>query len=91
LLSFAIMKLAIIIAINCFVSFVNSHNRFDKALTEIFQFRMALMITIALILLSNKASRSLVHGLIHVLSNEVTFFCYVIFKIPVIIIMLLMW
>jgi len=36
-------KLTIIIAINHFVIIVNFHNRFDKALTEIFQFRMALL------------------------------------------------
>jgi len=36
------MKLTIIIAINCFFVIVNFHNHFDKALTEIFQFRRAL-------------------------------------------------
>jgi len=40
------MKLTIIIAINCFVIIVNFRNRFDKALTEIFQFRMALAMTL---------------------------------------------
>jgi len=34
-----------IIAINRFVSFVNFHNRFDKALTKILQFRRALNFT----------------------------------------------
>jgi hypothetical protein len=36
------MKLLIIITINGFVIIVNFHNRFNKALTEIFQFRRAL-------------------------------------------------
>jgi len=36
-------KLMIIIAINRFVIIVNFHNRFNKALTEIFQFRRALI------------------------------------------------
>jgi len=44
LLIFAITKLAILIAIKRFVSFVNSHNCFDKALTEIFQFCRALFV-----------------------------------------------
>jgi len=35
-------KLTIIMAINCLVIIVNFRNRFDKALTEIFQFRRAL-------------------------------------------------
>ncbi len=39
-----ITKLTIIIAINCFIIIVNFRNRFDKALTEIFQFRRALVI-----------------------------------------------
>ncbi len=37
------MKLTIIITINYFVIIVNFRNRFDKALTEIFQFCMALI------------------------------------------------
>jgi len=37
------MKLTIIIAINHFVIMVNFCNRFDKALTEIFQFCRALL------------------------------------------------
>ncbi len=41
LLSGAIVSF--IIAINRFVIIVNFHNRFDKALTEIFQFLMALV------------------------------------------------
>jgi len=36
-------KLTIIIMINRFVIIVNFHNCFDKALTEIFQFRRALI------------------------------------------------
>jgi len=40
------MKLTIIIAINRFVLSVIFHNHFDKALTEIFQFRMALIMII---------------------------------------------
>jgi len=36
------MKLMIIIAINRFIIIVNFHNHFDKAITEIFQFRRAL-------------------------------------------------
>jgi len=35
----------IIIAINRFIKIVNFHNRFDKALTEIFQFCRALVFT----------------------------------------------
>jgi len=36
-------KLTILIVINGFVIIVNFHNRFHKALTEIFQFRRALV------------------------------------------------
>ncbi len=38
-------KLRIIIVINCFVIIVNFRNHSDKTLTEIFQFRMALVST----------------------------------------------
>jgi len=37
------MKITSIIAINCFFIIVNFLNCFDKALTEIFQFCMALV------------------------------------------------
>ncbi len=40
------MILKLIIAINHFVIIVNFRNRLDKALTEIFQFRMALAMTL---------------------------------------------
>jgi len=44
----------IIIAINCFVIIVNYRNRFDKALTEILQFRMALILTTSFFLLHHR-------------------------------------
>jgi hypothetical protein len=43
------MKLTIIIAINRFIIIVNFRNRFDKALMEIFQFRIALALVLDMI------------------------------------------
>jgi len=52
-----LMKLMIIIVINCFVIIFNFHNCFEKALTEIFQFRRALLHVIGFIVRNDNIFR----------------------------------